>query len=201
MHKKGIKYLTEHPHIWIINKSYVYESHPMYYFEQKDYYNMVLEIDTNLEPLDLLGILKDIEKKCGRKNNNCKNMPRELDIDILAIDSLFIRSNILNIPHIASEHIVFKHYLVNPLKSLSILLAPLFLDAFVCVSNQALKSFPKLTKKKFIYIVNPINIKSSLRADILNKNIKEKTILSIGRLEKQKNYIILIKAFSLLSKK
>ena len=100
--QKGIKYLTEHPHIWIINKSYVYQSPPMYYFEQKDYYNMVLEIDTNLEPLDLLGILKDIEKKCGRKNNNnCKNMPRELDIDILAIDSLFIRSNILNIPHIA----------------------------------------------------------------------------------------------------
>ena len=92
--------LDKHPHIWIINRSYLYESDPMYNYDQKNFYNMVIEIQTNLEPLDLLNTIQNIERDLGRKSNHGKNMPRVIDIDILAIGHLVINSKILNIPHL-----------------------------------------------------------------------------------------------------
>ena len=97
--KKGIYLIDSHPHVWIINKSHIYESTPMYNLKQTDYYNMVIQIETNFEPLDLLKEMKIIEKKVGRELNKVKNMPRELDIDILAMGDMIINSNILKIPH------------------------------------------------------------------------------------------------------
>ena len=95
----GIKYLKEHPHIWIINESYVYESPSMYELGQYDFYNMVIEVESNLDPINLLKLVKKIEVLCGRAINHKKNMPRELDIDILTIDNIIIESDILNVPH------------------------------------------------------------------------------------------------------
>ena len=92
--------LSKHPHIWIRKKSFIYESKPMYVHNQPNYYNMVIEIDTNFEPFELLDYIKKIEIKSGRTASKIKNMPRTLDIDILAIDDLLIRSDVLNIPHI-----------------------------------------------------------------------------------------------------
>ena len=96
----GMKAINKHPHIWILKKSYIYQSPPMYNIDQEDFYNMVLEIDTNLDPIQLLNSFQRIEKKYGRIFDNSKNMPRELDIDILAIGELLVRTNLLNIPHL-----------------------------------------------------------------------------------------------------
>ena len=97
--KKGIKFLNDHPHIWITDQSHVYQSPPMYILEQDDYYNMVIEIQTNLTPLDLLKELKKIEAKAGRIKENKKHRARILDIDILAFGDLQIHSDLLEIPH------------------------------------------------------------------------------------------------------
>ena len=97
--KNGIIMLDEHPHIWVTNKSHVYQSPPMYRADQDKFYNMVIEIDTNLIPVDLLNEIKNIEKKAGRLQERKKNMPRILDIDILAIGDLQIHSGLLEIPH------------------------------------------------------------------------------------------------------
>ena len=108
--KNGIHLINEHPHIWVLNKSYVYESPAMYYSDQSDFYNMVIEIDTNLNPLQLLHEIKKIELILGRDTKNKKNMPRTLDIDILAIGGLLIHSKLLEIPHpkIAERKFVLK---------------------------------------------------------------------------------------------
>ena len=66
---------------------------------QDKFYNMVIEIDTNLIPMELLNAIKAIEEKAGRKVEKKRNMPRVLDIDILAIGSLQIHSGLLEIPH------------------------------------------------------------------------------------------------------
>ena len=97
--KSGIDMLNAHPHIWVTEKSHVYQSPPMYNVDQDQYYNMVIAIDTNLIPVELLDTIKTIEKKVGRKVEKKKNMPRVLDIDILAIGSLQIYSGLLEIPH------------------------------------------------------------------------------------------------------
>ena len=97
--KECIHQLNEHPHIWVIKQSYVYQSPSMYKTDQEDFYNMVVEIDTNLIPIDLLTEIKKIEIKIGRIPETKKNMPRILDIDILAIGSMQIQSKLLIIPH------------------------------------------------------------------------------------------------------
>ena len=97
--KKGIHQLNDHPHIWIKNQSHVYQSPSMYQANQDDFYNMVIEIYTNLIPVDLLIEIKKIEIKAGRIPESKKNMPRILDIDILAIGDLQIHSELLEIPH------------------------------------------------------------------------------------------------------
>ena len=97
--KKGIHLLNDHPHIWVIKQFHVYQSPAMYQANQDDFYNMVIEIDTNLVPVDLLKEIKKIEIKSGRIPENKKNLPRILDIDILAIGDLQIQSVSLEIPH------------------------------------------------------------------------------------------------------
>ena len=97
--KKGIHQLNDHPHIWVTDQSHVYQSPAMYQTDQDDFYNMVVEIDTNLIPLDLLIEIKKIELKAGRILETKKNMPRVFDIDILAIGDLQIQSKTLAIPH------------------------------------------------------------------------------------------------------
>ena len=97
--QKAIYQLNDHPHVWVIKQSYVYQSTAMYQTDQDDFYNVVIEIDTNLSPIDLLNEIKNIEKKVGRSLESKKNMPRILDIDILAIGKLQIQSEILEIPH------------------------------------------------------------------------------------------------------
>ena len=97
--KKGIHQLNDHPHIWVIDQSYIYQSPAMYKTDQDDFYNMVAEIDTNLIPIDLLTEVKKIEIKTGRIPQSKKNIHRILDIDILAIGDLTIQSASLEIPH------------------------------------------------------------------------------------------------------
>ena len=97
--KHGIHQLNSHPHIWVIEQSHIYQSPAMYKMNQDDYYNMVVRIDTNLVPLDLLNEIKIIEIKVGRIPEDKKNMPRILDIDILAIGNMQIQSPLLIIPH------------------------------------------------------------------------------------------------------
>ena len=106
----GIQMLNDHSHIWVIDKSFVYQSPPMYNLDQEHYFNMVIEIETNLIPLQLLDVIKEIEVKAGRNIKDKRNMPRILDIDILAVGDMLIRSKLLEIPHpkIAERNFVLK---------------------------------------------------------------------------------------------
>ena len=107
---ESIKQVDIHPHIWVTNSSFIYESEPMYNLNQDKFYNMVIEIETNLLPIELLAYIKQIELNLGRKNINIKNSPRIIDIDILVFKNLKINSEILTIPHplIAERKFVIK---------------------------------------------------------------------------------------------
>jgi len=109
--KNGIKMLNNHPHIWVIKTSYFYESPPMYNVNQNNFLNMVIEIDTNLIPQDLLTEVKKIEKLNGRNHSVIKNMPRTLDIDIIAIGDIKINNKSLNIPH---DKILERKFVLKP---------------------------------------------------------------------------------------
>ena len=114
--KKEIGLLNNHPHIWVIDQSHVYQSAPLYHTGQEDFYNLVVEIDTNLIPLDLLNGIKEIEKLLGRDSKNKQNMPRILDIDILAIGDLQIHSALLEVPH---PRISERKFVLKPWKDIA----------------------------------------------------------------------------------
>jgi len=58
-----------------------------------------LEFYTDLEPIGLLEVLKEIEEKAGRKPRE-RWGPREIDLDILLYENHIIMLSFLHIPHI-----------------------------------------------------------------------------------------------------
>jgi 2-amino-4-hydroxy-6-hydroxymethyldihydropteridine diphosphokinase len=78
--------------------SRIYESEPVGYLEQPDFWNLVLRIRTNLEPAELFRRVKQIERDLGR-TDAFRNAPRLIDIDILAFDQLVLHDDQLDIPH------------------------------------------------------------------------------------------------------
>ncbi|MEW5880768.1 MAG: 2-amino-4-hydroxy-6-hydroxymethyldihydropteridine diphosphokinase, partial [Pseudomonadota bacterium] len=65
-----------------------------------DFINAVAAIDTGLEPYGLLLHLLDIEMMLGRKRRGTqKNAPRKVDLDLLLVGDLIVRSAPLTLPH------------------------------------------------------------------------------------------------------
>lgn len=92
------KLLDESEFFYIDRLSSVYESMPIGYEKQNNFYNMVIKGRTSLSPEKLLIFLKMIEKKCGREWSK-RNHPRVLDLDILYYEDFIINTTTLTIPH------------------------------------------------------------------------------------------------------
>lgn len=66
--------------------------------EQPDYLNMVIEVETDLGPYELLAHCQAVEEKYHRKRI-VRWGPRTLDIDIITYGSLVSDDEVLTIPH------------------------------------------------------------------------------------------------------
>jgi 2-amino-4-hydroxy-6-hydroxymethyldihydropteridine diphosphokinase len=86
------------PQVVVLAESHIYETAPWGYADQPAFLNMVVEVETSLEPLALLSFLKEIEEKMGREAT-FRNGPRLIDLDILFYDDLVLDSPPLVIPH------------------------------------------------------------------------------------------------------
>ena len=96
------KYLLEKNQIKIIKTSSIYETLSWPNKNYPKFYNIVIKIITELKPIKLFLIIKNIEKQLGRKKTKT-NDPRTCDIDILDYKGLnyTLRTNNdkLLIPH------------------------------------------------------------------------------------------------------
>jgi len=94
--------LSELPRCRYISDSGLYLSKAMLASEsqatQADYYNAVVLLETQLQPLELLDFLQAIELRHGRVRDEHWG-PRTLDLDILLFGDLQIDSERLQIPH------------------------------------------------------------------------------------------------------
>jgi dihydroneopterin aldolase/2-amino-4-hydroxy-6-hydroxymethyldihydropteridine diphosphokinase len=99
--QKGIALINKNPHIDILEVSSLYESEPMYLEDQQSFYNIVVHARAGrvLDPFEILGFLKGIEYKTGRRKDSKKNGPRILDIDILYYGDHKINTDFLTVPH------------------------------------------------------------------------------------------------------
>jgi 2-amino-4-hydroxy-6-hydroxymethyldihydropteridine diphosphokinase len=96
---KAVLLLKENPDISIVQVSTIYETDPVGGPAQAKFLNGVIELNTDLKPLELLTELQNVESRLGRVRTGLKNQPRTLDLDILLFDELVMNTQQLTIPH------------------------------------------------------------------------------------------------------
>ncbi len=96
--REAVDLLSADPGIVVRRTSRVWETDPVGGPEQPDFLNIVVEIDTDLDPLDLLAAVNRVESELGRVRD-VRWGPRTIDIDILLIDALTIADDRLTVPH------------------------------------------------------------------------------------------------------
>ncbi|KAK3294019.1 Dihydropteroate synthase-like protein [Chaetomium fimeti] len=94
--------------------SSLWETEPMYVLDQDRFVNGACEVETTMEPLELLDALQDIERALGRKKLIDKG-PRNIDLDILLYDNLKVDHERLKIPHIGIPE---REFVLRPLAEL-----------------------------------------------------------------------------------
>ena len=78
--------------------SSLYKTKPIGKLDQPDFINAVIKLEGDISPEKLHAELKDIETQAGRIRIEL-NEPRTLDLDILLIDDLIMKTKKLTVPH------------------------------------------------------------------------------------------------------
>lgn len=101
----------------IKRSSGIYETEPWGFEDSRNFFNQVIEIDTGLNPPELLERIKKIEAKFGRiKKQSKKYQSRQMDMDILFFNNEIIRLPGLTIPH---PRIHERNFVLVPLSELA----------------------------------------------------------------------------------
>ena len=84
----------------VIKKSSFYETEPWGFKADQNFINAMVAVDSDLHPEEILRELLAIEKDLGRVRNSSKTYTsRLIDLDIIAIDDLILKTKELVIPH------------------------------------------------------------------------------------------------------
>ncbi|MDD5644228.1 MAG: 2-amino-4-hydroxy-6-hydroxymethyldihydropteridine diphosphokinase [bacterium] len=103
--EKGIRFLQSCGEIKVVSRSSLYKTSPVSVSSKKSFLNSVIKIKTVLEPADLLGKIKKIEKNMGRKIS--AKGDRIIDMDIILYGREILRKEKLIIPHPAFHKRLF----------------------------------------------------------------------------------------------
>lgn len=99
----------------VVAVSPVYETAPVGGPDQEQFLNLVVQLDTDLEPHPLLGVCHRIESSAGRVRD-VRWGPRTLDIDIIWIDGVTMDDERLTIPHPRWKQ---RRFVLAPLRDLA----------------------------------------------------------------------------------
>jgi 2-amino-4-hydroxy-6-hydroxymethyldihydropteridine diphosphokinase len=78
--------------------SSLYKTKPIGKIDQPDFINAAIEVEGDISPGNLHTALQNIETQAGRIRK-ALNEPRTLDLDILLIDDLIMKTKKLTVPH------------------------------------------------------------------------------------------------------
>ncbi|NTU72382.1 MAG: 2-amino-4-hydroxy-6-hydroxymethyldihydropteridine diphosphokinase [Coriobacteriia bacterium] len=107
--------LADLPDTHVRAASLAYETEPAYHMDQREFANAVVELDTRLEPEQLLRHLNAVEDEMGRVRT-IENGPRVIDLDILTFGDEEISTPDLTIPH---PHLLERDFVVTPLLAIA----------------------------------------------------------------------------------
>ena len=95
------------------------ETEPVGFDSVHLFLNMAVRVTTELNPYELLNVLKQLERDLGRtrKSHDGVHYDRTIDIDILLYDNLEVNSEELQIPH---PRMWERDFVIRPLKEILI---------------------------------------------------------------------------------
>jgi glycosyltransferase involved in cell wall biosynthesis len=100
-----------------------------------------------------------------------------------------------DIPVLGSEHVVPEHYKSRRIQFILFLLAAPLMRKISVVSESIKRSYPESISKRMVVLPNPVLVSSSATSSRHSRK-KNFTLLSVGRLDFEKNHEILIKSFA-----
>lgn len=113
--KNAVAALPRHG-VGVVRSSSVYETEPVGQVrEQREFFNACLRIQTALGPEELLDACKKVERELGRKGQDVRHGPREIDVDVLLLDGVEYRSERVVLPH---PSILERRFVLVPLLEL-----------------------------------------------------------------------------------
>ncbi len=107
--------LLEAPGLHVKRLSSVYETEPIGVSGQPWFLNLVVEVETELFPMQLLARTQKIERELGRKRKGDLS-PRTIDIDILLFGNFVVTTPELTIPH---PRMTERRFVLEPLVELA----------------------------------------------------------------------------------
>jgi 2-amino-4-hydroxy-6-hydroxymethyldihydropteridine diphosphokinase len=100
----------------VVASSSVYDTDPVgEILDQPSFLNACLEIETELGPLELLALCKDVEHDLGRATGGPRHGPRTIDVDLLLLGGAEHASGALRVPH---EQVLSRRFVLIPLLEL-----------------------------------------------------------------------------------
>jgi 2-amino-4-hydroxy-6-hydroxymethyldihydropteridine diphosphokinase len=98
-----------------VRRSSIHETEPQDFRDQPWFLNMAVQVETDLAPRALLGIIQKIEAEMGRQRSIPKG-PRTIDIDILFYADQVISTPELEVPH---PRLTERHFVLDPLSEIA----------------------------------------------------------------------------------
>jgi 2-amino-4-hydroxy-6-hydroxymethyldihydropteridine diphosphokinase len=102
--------------VQVVASSSVYETEPQgEVTDQPDFLNACLAVETDLGPENLLEACKAVEREVGREPGGPRHGPRPIDVDLLLLGDLELRSDRLELPH---PEVLRRRFVLVPLLEL-----------------------------------------------------------------------------------
>jgi 2-amino-4-hydroxy-6-hydroxymethyldihydropteridine diphosphokinase len=102
--------------VGVLDCSSTYDTDPVgEILDQPSFLNACLRIETELGPLELLDLCKELERDLGRAARGVRHGPRAIDIDVLLLGELEHSSGRLRVPH---EQVLARRFVLIPLLEL-----------------------------------------------------------------------------------
>jgi 2-amino-4-hydroxy-6-hydroxymethyldihydropteridine diphosphokinase len=96
----------------VLAASSVYDTDPVgEVLDQASFLNACLRVETELEPLELLDVVKRLERELGREQGEIRHGPRSIDIDILLLGALELHDQRMTLPH---EQLLNRRFVLIP---------------------------------------------------------------------------------------
>lgn len=96
--ENAINAINNIPYTDVVKVSSIYQTEPVGYLRQDDFYNAVMLVSSQFEPHEMLGICMGIESGFGRIRA-FQNGPRILDLDLILAENQCIDTKNLQVPH------------------------------------------------------------------------------------------------------